>query len=160
MMEMTNLQMKTVERVIDALAEDYAFDIYDADDIGQEIYLISLDLLPKYEEDKGELYPFLLGAVKNRLISFKREKYCNPKAQISEQKLAILHTTDIYETDLIDYNVNNYIKEYDEHIDQNIPCTLREDYMKLKEGLTISAQSKQKILEYVGEVIRNIKKYE
>lgn len=54
-------------------AYTFAFDIHDSDDISQEIAIIILDGLERYNEDKSSLKTFIWRHVYNRLVNFKRD---------------------------------------------------------------------------------------
>ena len=49
--KMNEEQFETIERVINALARNFTFDIYDIDDIGQEIYIICMEILSDYDSE-------------------------------------------------------------------------------------------------------------
>jgi len=51
----------------------FAFDIHDSDDISQEIAIIILDGLERYNEEKSSVKTFIWRHVYNRLVNFKRD---------------------------------------------------------------------------------------
>lgn len=55
------------------------FAYYTADDIEQEIWVLCLDALSRYDESKAELENFLRSHVSNRLKNLKRDKYYRPE---------------------------------------------------------------------------------
>lgn len=63
-----------VGKIISLLANKSTFGIYDIDDISQEIYILCLDALDRYD-GKRNLYNFLFTHTKNRLKNLKRNKY-------------------------------------------------------------------------------------
>lgn len=63
-----------VKKIIKKIADKYTFGIYEEEDIGQEIWLMCLDAIDRWD-GKRSLYNFLLTHCKNRLRSLKRDKY-------------------------------------------------------------------------------------
>ena len=62
-----------IDKVVNALASAFRFGYFDTDDIKQTGRLFALQALEKYDTSR-KLEPFLYVHVRNRLISFKRDK--------------------------------------------------------------------------------------
>ena len=148
-MNITDKQMSAIEEVMSILSSEINHRLYDPEDISQEVFLICSSLLNEYNEEKGELFPYLLGAARNRLVSFFRKHVHNPATNNSDQKMALVNSLTNFEMEMIDEQVELHNIEYDVYIDENIPSELREDYLRLKEGIKISSQVKNKILDFI-----------
>jgi DNA-directed RNA polymerase specialized sigma24 family protein len=76
-MNVTDEQLEITNNVADMLATYFTFGYYEIDDIKQEIKLMCLDALSRFDETKGaSLRTFLIVHAKNRLITLKRDKLC------------------------------------------------------------------------------------
>lgn len=72
---MTDEEYQVVEQVANTIAPNFTFGYYEAEDIKQEIWIMCLEALPKFDKNRGaSLKTFLLVHCKNRLISLKRNK--------------------------------------------------------------------------------------
>lgn len=77
---MTEEELKIIEEVSNSIAYKYTFGYYDIDDIKQEIVLLCLEAIDKYDPSKGtKLKTFLWTNAKNRLFNLKRNKCERPK---------------------------------------------------------------------------------
>ncbi len=63
-----------VQNVINMVARHNTFGSYTKEDIGQEIWVLCLEALPRYD-GKRSLYNFMLTHVKHRLKNLKRDRY-------------------------------------------------------------------------------------
>lgn len=70
--------LDTVQRVVKQLSVAHKFGIYDADDIGQEIYCECLRKLSQWDK-KRPLFNFLLVVTKNHLLNIKRNEFYRPE---------------------------------------------------------------------------------
>lgn len=155
-MEITEEQMSAIEDVMATHSAGFDFDIYGKEDISQEIFLICVKLLSDYTKDKGELFPFLLGASKNKLISLLRTKYGNSNNKNYPDRIAVYQTKDI--------NDNDFHKEYDEslldyygdYIKENIAPEFKEDFLRMLEGIRLPYQRKYEILNYIKDSMTNL----
>ena len=76
-MQVTDEQLEIIESIATMLAPYFTFGYYDREDIEQEIRLMCLDALGRFDESKGaSLRTFLIVHSKNRLITLKRDKLC------------------------------------------------------------------------------------
>lgn len=149
-MNLTEEQVKTIEDVMSTLCHDYSFDIYDHDDMAQEIFMICAQLTENYDESKGAYFPFLLGATRNKLVSFIRKHYGNVHSANYEDRIAIRNTQDIAYVNVIEEIDDDYlVDKYAEYINANIPAGYREDFLKLREGIKLPYPRRAEILDYI-----------
>jgi len=66
--------MKSIETVVNRIAPKYTFNGYDVDDIKQESFLICVDALDRYDENRP-LENFLSVHLSNRLKNFVRDNF-------------------------------------------------------------------------------------
>lgn len=72
---MNHEEQQIIGDVANTIAHNFTFGYYEVDDIKQEIWIMCLEALPKFDESRGaSLKTFLLVHCKNRLISLKRNK--------------------------------------------------------------------------------------
>jgi DNA-directed RNA polymerase specialized sigma24 family protein len=150
-MNLTEEQVRTIEDVMYTICEDMKFDIYDGDDMAQEIFLICAELTKKYDESKGAYFPYLLGAARNKVISFVRKHYGNVHSGNYNDRIAIRKTRDISKLEILDDSVGDdyLVERYSDYINANIPAGYREDFLKMREGIKISYPRRSEILEYI-----------
>jgi DNA-directed RNA polymerase specialized sigma24 family protein len=150
-MQLTEEQIKVIEDVMMVLNKEITFDIYDEDDMAQEIFLICAKLTEKYDESKGAYFPYLLGAARNRVISFTRKHYGNLNSGNYQDRIAIRKAVDISNVHVLeqDHDVEEMVEKYAQYISDNISPSLREDFMKMREGIKLPYPRRTEILEYV-----------
>ena len=77
--EPTNEQLEIIDNIATMLAPYFVFGYYEVEDIEQEIRLMCLDALQRFDdqhESGAKLRTFLIVHAKNRLITLKRDKLC------------------------------------------------------------------------------------
>lgn len=174
--------LEIINRVIKRVAPKFVFGFYEVQDIEQEAFLIAIDGLERYDPSRP-LENFLSVHVSNRLKSFKRDNYvrqeetcqvckdepvacdkCEKKRLKIEAKKNILgpielsHVDDDKEQNMKLNPVfieNIEIKEIKDLIDIHLPMSLRQDYLKMLDGVYVAKQKKdkveQEILRIIGE---------
>lgn len=172
--------MEVITKVVNSLAHKFKFGFYDTEDIKQEAFLIAIEGLDRYEDDKP-LENFLFVHVRNRLITFKRDNYIrkNYICKICENKdpncknchkRQIKRNTKQFLIEPLDiHNINDEnesrmwdadevintitINEYTSLIDKHLPIGLRMDYLKMKSGVYVSKQRRIEIEEAVQGIL-------
>ncbi len=173
--------LKVIEKIANKLAVQFKFGYYDKDDIKQEIYIIAMEGLSRYD-DSRPLENFLFIHIRNRLIIFKRDNYirkgnickfcdnkdpecehCYKRAIKRNTKQCLMEPLDISninhdnEPNMWDANdiVNTLsINETLDTIDRNLSVNYRGDYLKMRAGIYIS---KARRVEIENEVKRILK---
>ena len=150
-MQLTEEQIKIIEDVMGILNKEITFDIYDEDDMAQEIFLICAKLTETYDESKGAYFPYLLGATRNRVISFIRKHYGNMNSNNYQDRIAIRKTSDINDVFVLEEkrDTEELVEKYAQYISDNITPALREDFMKMREGIKLPYPRRTEILEYI-----------
>jgi len=169
----------TINKVVNRLGKKYTFAFHDVNDIRQEAWIIAMNALDKYDVSRP-LENYLAVCLCNRLKNFKRDNYCrkeepcdicdnkDPCCKKCQQRDArnqakkfLMEPIDIYNIrDEHEKNMrlnNSFIDDIEQDelfgiIDIHLPVELREDYLKLKSGVSINKQRR----EIIQDVIFNI----
>lgn len=172
--------LNTIEKLARRFAHKFRFGFYDIDDIKQEIYIMGLDALDRYD-GRAPLENFLAVHIKNRLKSFKRDNYvrdgyictyCNGKCpecqhchkrmlKISAKKF-IMEPLDINEIsdereptmwNLSDTDLKVMIQEYSDLVDRKLDINLRMDYLRMKSGGYVPKHRREEIETIIYGII-------
>jgi len=163
-----------IEKIAKTLAPGFIFGCYDKNDIEQEARLIAWTALPKFNAKKGKLYNFLYTHTKRRLITLKRDKFHRnpPKNYDNDErrrtiwekrnidKKNISQPLNLENNNSIEYISNCILElvsqsELFDIIDQNIDISLRADFRRLVEGVTVPKQRQKKLIESMKEIIKD-----
>jgi DNA-directed RNA polymerase specialized sigma subunit len=133
------------------------FDIYDEEDIKQEIYILLREAEGKYDPKKGDQFSFFYNFVKYRLKTFKRDNYINVVNKQSLDKLKIHRAKQVREdsasVDNLDAETLNESEYFDKVVDMKIPAKMRMDYLRLLEGVEIAYHNKCKLLDSIKIIV-------
>jgi len=149
-----------INRIATRLAPKFTFAFFEIEDIQQEAYLIAVEALERYDEDKP-LENFLFAHINNRLKNFKRDNYYRydqgkaEKIQTTKKKLlepAVLDDSSCVakEDSIID---DIYIKNMKTKINLHLPAGLRSDYLRMQAGDTLSKQKRAEIESEIKKII-------
>lgn len=167
--------LRIIIKIANSLAYKYQFAFYDVEDIKQEAIIIGLEGLERYDRNQP-LENFLWVHMSNRLKSFKRDNYIRPvpgdvqpgsqEYETWEQKYAskknllepisIGSVRDEHEKNMwtkIDFIDELQIDDIFSLIDKELPLELREDFLKVKQGVTIPKPKRDKIYEIILEIL-------
>jgi DNA-directed RNA polymerase specialized sigma24 family protein len=180
-MSLNDKQIKTIQRVCRRLARRFTFGYYEAEDIEQEAFIIALAGLPLFNPQLSSLETFLHLYVNSRLKNFKRDnyvrqdfvcRYCHNLCETCEYckrhewknttKKNIIAPIDI--DNVRDENEKNMSVEFDllenievdeilSIINRELDVSLREDYLKMLHGVTISKQRKLLVEETITKIL-------
>jgi len=140
------------KRISRRLSQNLQFDIYDKDDIHQEIFILLLQAEKEYDPNKGDEYTFCFNYVQRRLLNLIRDKYTvNPAKKAIADAVSLEIDVPVDEDDI----TGRYINIINDHISSEF----REDYLKFREGVKIPHRRKVMLIEHikdiVGRAIRN-----
>lgn len=172
--------LDAIEKIANKLATQFKFGYYDKDDIKQEIYIIALEGIDRYDESRP-LENFLFIHIRNRLITFKRDnyvrkgnictycenkdpecEYCFKKGLKRKTKQFLIEPLDIssinHENESNMYNTNEILDsmsiiETINIIDKNLAVSYRGDYLKMKSGIYISKQRRDEIEVEINRIL-------
>jgi len=138
-----NELLRLTQYVAEQLKHTFTFDIYDSDDIEQEVYFLILEAARKYDSAKSTPEQFFYHFVRNRLITLKRDRYFNEQSAENKKRLMTAGSLSIDVEDehklFADTNFLNIV-------DEKIVANLREDFLRMKDGVSIPHHSRQKVL--------------
>lgn len=175
--------LPTIEKVARRLAPRYTFGHFDEDDIFQEGIIIGMSGILHHYDSERPLENFMSVHMKNRLHNFRRNNYirydtlcvackhllesqycdmCKNKLRVSNAKKNVI---DAITLDLVDdeeepsmsqcFNVIDEV-ELDNMvrlIDIHLPITLREDYLRLLDGVSIPRNRREKVENAITELL-------
>jgi DNA-directed RNA polymerase specialized sigma24 family protein len=137
---------------VERLKRKYRYKIYDGDDLAQEALFIAIDDNPKrlgaiwkYDTSKGPLYNFLSVAIGNRIKNFIRDK-----------RYKEIDAVSIFNVEEETIKVGNMKTSYDEFwkiIDENLGAEFRSDYLKMRQGITITKIRKTKLMDELRRIV-------
>lgn len=146
--------LEFVKKISLNLGKSFKFDIWEPDDIEQEVYFLMIEAQKEFDSSRGDEYMFYFNYIKNRLINFKRDNYSNNKLKMSISDARSL------DFDVVD-NIDKFIDEYKKIINIRIDPRLRADYLRYCEGVKISYKRKALVVNNIMEIInRSIKNEE
>lgn len=147
--------INTITLVVDRIAPKYTFPNFDVDDIKQEAFIICIEALERYD-NKRSLENFLSANLSNRLKNFVRDKYGHAK-DIERKKVSspaslsdVMANTHSYE-EFNDVDIDN--KDFMQRVEDKLPASLRESYLKFINGVKISKTKKIKLLTFIKDVL-------
>ena len=170
---MNKKTIKLIQRVAKRLSEKYTFGYYSPEDIEQEAFIFAMESLPRFNPEISSLETFLFIHISNKLKTFKRDRYyrkdfvcrycgrkdpnceyCQRRTWKLEAKKHLMEPIDIDNINA-DYEKNMYIhsdllsnmefREIINAINENLDISLREDYLRMLEGVSIPRQKKSLI---------------
>ena len=150
----------TISQISSRLANKYTFPNYESDDIEQEAFIIGMEAMNRYDENRP-LENFLSVHIKNRLSNFKRDKYYRPddgKAEeIQQGKKKLLDATSFESVRnvLISAECSDALEEKEllEYIDLNLPANMRSDYLRFFNNQTLTKTKKAKLVEVLKDIL-------
>lgn len=152
--------------------KDY-FAYYTPEDIYQEVWLLCLEALPRYEKKLGELEHFLNKHISNRLKNLKRDKYFridnNTSKELLNTRINLVNAIPIGDNNLsgirkifisdddnrdpIDYIIEKELKEY---IYEKLSIEYRHLFKILINGQKINKNNLQKLRHEVLMILKEI----
>lgn len=149
---MTDEQLAIVLQVIEKLAPSNTFSFYDVEDIRQEAFLLCDKIIQQWDGIRP-LENFLMVSLGRRLKSFRRDNYYRHDAQNQEREKRKRAALDfIEEIDVVDNRIDND-EVYEVHVIlDDLPPSLRSDFLRLANGVQLSATRKAAVYDKVKEI--------
>lgn len=173
--------LEAIERAVGALSPSFVFGAYGLDDIKQQARLFALEALPRYDPQRP-LFNFLCKHVRNRLINLKRDKHrrndppclpchhgspCEGRAYCKKYE-AWLHRNNAKANLSRPVGLDSVSEERGREstvhqdaelsemlrlIDEKLPVSLRADYLRMREGVSVSRARRDAVTEAVRGII-------
>lgn len=144
----TKLQM--IDKIAKSLGNIYKFDIWDFDDIKQEVFFLIEEAELQYDEVKGDRYNFYFNYCKNRLSNFKRNNY-GGKGKRGILKAQTL-TEETLEMKKEDFSAHQRL------IDERVDASLRADYLRFCQGVRLPHKRKRAVMDHIEEIVGRIQR--
>lgn len=158
-------QMAIITKVINRTAPKYIFGFYELEDIKQESYIICINALENYDNNRP-LENFLSKHLSNRLKDLKRNKYfrhntnneSHKKLNAVKKKLMDLKQfcqIAEYDHPLEDPNLEEKLttSEALELVMDMIGPSLRNDFLRMANDVSISQSKKKAVISKVKEIL-------
>lgn len=129
--------LDTIERVVGPLGNKLKFGSYDSEEIKQEGRAIAWKAIVDTYEEGRPLENFLRVHVRNRLLNFKRNN-----TRVSQTG----------KSELVE-DTNVELNDIKNRIDENLPGELRQDYLRITQGVSIPAYRKERVLSAIREIL-------
>jgi len=157
--------MEIIEKVINRTAPKYTFGYYELEDIKQESYIICLDAMKNYDNNRP-LENFLSKHLSNRLKDLKRNKYFRHNV-INESHIKLNEA----KKNLMDLKQFCQIAEYDHPLDEfhleeklstgealdlvmnSIAPSLRNDFLRMANGVSIPSNRRKNVVDAIKEIL-------
>lgn len=147
-----------IQKVCDRIAPKYAFHGYTVSDMKQEAFIICMEALHRYDENRP-LENFLSVNLSNRLKNFVRDNH--HFAGDTEDRIKITQPAQLDHENLIVDNSDDDIDDYDDIeqkniinlINKNLPAHMRMDYLKMINDVYITKQKKDDIVEKIMDIL-------
>lgn len=147
--------MKKIILVVDRIAPKYTFNGYEVDDIKQEAYIICMDAMERYDENRP-LENFLAVNLSNRLKNFVRDNYFTKNDQEKKKVLnpSQLSYDDCLETDDINLDSAIDMNHLAKLIDKFLPSKCRSDYLKIVNDVYVPKKRKSEIISIIKNIMK------
>jgi DNA-directed RNA polymerase specialized sigma24 family protein len=174
--------LATIEVVVRVLAPQFKIPGFGIDDIAQELRVMGMEALPRYDP-RRPLPNFLYSHMRKRIINFRRDhltrtdspcRQCRDGIQhepgprceahkkwaVRQDRKKALQMTPQFDQELFDPGMPGDVtvedaatKELLELVDQQLPVELRTSYLKMRAGVTIPPKRREQVEEAVREII-------
>jgi DNA-directed RNA polymerase specialized sigma24 family protein len=147
--------LEIIDIVVNRIAPKYTFNGYDIDDIKQESFIICLEALKRYD-NKRPLENFLSVNLSNRLKNFVRDNFGHSK-DVEKKKL---HSPSSITANIANsYHYYDFDDEYLDRktmmdtIEQNLPPSLREDYLKFINNVYLNKNKRESLIKTIKDIL-------
>lgn len=176
--------LSVIGKLAKRFAANFKFGFYDIDDIKQEIYIMGLDAVKRYD-GRVPLENFLAVHIKNRLKSLRRDKYsregyvctycsgesddcqhCLRRILKNNAKKNLVSPIDLdlvsdesesNMRDNLDILTDVTIKEYTDLIDKHLDISYRSDYLRMRSGSYVTKHRRLEIENVIKEILEEYK---
>lgn len=148
-----------INKVVNRISPKYVFYGYTLDDIKQESFLICMDALDRYDNNRP-LENFLSVHLSNRLKNFVRDNHFLQEEQekgrvLQPGQLENDHTIVDYEEKYsIDEDYIDYTDIIDK-LDREIPASIRMDYLKIVHEAPIPKNRRLEVMSYINYILQS-----
>lgn len=150
-----------ITKVVERQAAKFRFGYHEIEDMKQEGFIIAMDALERYDNERP-LENFLAVHVNNRLKNFKRDHFYRLGNDKHEAKKNIMSPIDLHsvrdENETSMRTENDFIdsvehKEIMQLINKHLEISMREDYLKILEGVYVPKPRREQIFKQIQDII-------
>lgn len=136
--------LETIQTVSKRMRNKFAFKCYEPDDIEQEAFILCIDALDRYDGNRP-LENFLHRHLNNRLFNLRRniQKKILDSSSLEDENMIIDEKKEKSSV-LINFEVN---------IDLYLTPDLREDYLRIKDGVKLPRVRRLRLERKIKEII-------
>jgi DNA-directed RNA polymerase specialized sigma24 family protein len=154
-----------INKVCDRIAPKYTFYGYTTNDIKQESFMICMEALNRYDENRP-LENFLSVNLSNRLKNFVRDHHFVKND--NGDRVKVLQPAQLdYEHTIVDEE-GKFSTSYDdleiktmvELINEHLPASIRMDYLRMINDVYITKQRRDEVLEIIEGILKERGFYE
>jgi DNA-directed RNA polymerase specialized sigma24 family protein len=140
--------------VVNRISARYTFHGYEVEDIKQEAFMICMDALERYDQNRP-LENFLSVHLSNRLKNFVRDNFY---IKGEEEKKKILKPSSLTSEEFVhmeDSTCDNHIdaKALKQIVDIKLPSEYRADYLKIINDVYVPKKRREEIISIIKELI-------
>jgi DNA-directed RNA polymerase specialized sigma subunit len=141
--------------VVDRISPRYSFYGYQLDDIKQEAFIICMEALPRYDEERP-LENFLSVHLSNRLKNFVRD---NHFVKDENEKAKVFMPGQLTNEESLLDKREEYIESLDykdmQHIlDLKLPAACRADYIKILNDVYVPKKRKEEVIFIIRTILQ------
>jgi DNA-directed RNA polymerase specialized sigma24 family protein len=142
-----------MQRVVEKIAPRYVTHGYSVCDMQQEAYIMCMEALPRYDNARP-LENFLSVHVSNRMKNFLRDnvKIKDEKKHKIIKPAQLSHDTEALYEENFEEKID--IKDMINIVDENIPASMRMDYLKMVHNFYVPKQRREEIGEFVRDLLK------
>jgi RNA polymerase sigma factor (sigma-70 family) len=148
--------IKQINIVVNRIASKYTFHGYEVDDIKQEAFIICMDALERYDNNRP-LENFLSVHLSNRLKNFIRDNYftkdeeekkkvMKPKS-LSSEDFSPLSSERRSKDDFID------AKDIQAIVDTHLAASYRADYLKIVNDVYVPKKRREEVIATIKDLV-------
>ena len=148
-----------IETVCNRISPRYTFYGYTVDDIKQEAFIICMEALNRYDEERP-LENFLSVNLSNRLKNFVRDHHFIKND--NGDRVKVLNPAQLEYENTIMGDDGKSLTSYDsletktmvEAINEHLPASIRMDYLRMINDVYITKQRRDEVLEVVEDILK------
>jgi DNA-directed RNA polymerase specialized sigma24 family protein len=146
--------VEEINIVVNRIAHKYTFYGYEIQDIKQESFIICMEALPRYDEERP-LENFLSVHLSNRLKNFVRDNYFIKDEE--EKRRVVMPGQLSNEAQIVGDPVEDQEKmDYEAMVrilDIKLPAFYREDYLKIINDVYVPKKRREEVLDFIYDIL-------
>lgn len=156
---MTPEQTAIVEKIANRIAYKYIFGPFEFEDVRQQIFLFAIEAMDKWDGSRP-LENFLAVVLPNKMKNFKRNNYYRlgvgeKYTDINDAKKNLMEMVELFDSEEnVDYVEKINGEDAVKRVLAKLTPSVRSDFLRLANGVTIPKIRKDKVYEQVREILK------